>query len=201
MRASDIIDREDFKRCEKFHGHICPGLSIGYRAASIGLERLSEQRAPDEEVVAVVETDACCVDAIQVLTGCTFGKGNFIYKDNGKMVFTFFSRNSGKGVRIAMRPGAFALNKEHAALLEKVMAGNADKEAGLRFRELHQKRSYDVLEMPIDKLFAITEVTLPPPPKARIEPSEPCALCGEPTMASKLVAVGDGKQCRECAAV
>jgi len=38
---------------------------------------LGENRAEDEEIVAVVETDACGADAIQVRTGCTFGKGNF----------------------------------------------------------------------------------------------------------------------------
>ncbi len=38
----------------------------------------SEKRAVDEEIVAVVETDACFSDAVQVMTGCTFGKGDFI---------------------------------------------------------------------------------------------------------------------------
>ena len=41
-------------------------------------------RAADEEIVAVVETDMCGVDAIQFLTGCTFGKGNLIHRDWGK---------------------------------------------------------------------------------------------------------------------
>lgn len=199
MNANDILAGEEFKRCENFHGHVCPGLSIGYRAARIGLKQLSEQRARDEEIAAVVETDACCVDAIQVITGCTFGKGNFIYKDNGKMAFTFFSRSSGKGIRVSMRPGALAPDEEHMDLLAKTMAGEATEEMQARFRQLHHQRSCDVLEMPEEELFTITEVTLPPPAKARIEPSKTCDRCGEPTMASKLIVAGDGRQCRECA--
>jgi formylmethanofuran dehydrogenase subunit E len=70
-------------------------------------------RSEDEEIVAIVENDACYVDAVQVLTGCTFGKGNFIYKDNGKMVLTLLSRKTGQGIRVAMRPGAFAPDETH----------------------------------------------------------------------------------------
>ena len=66
----------------RFHGHSCPGLALGIRAAEVALKE--SERAPDEEVVAVVETDMCGVDAIQYLTGCTFGKGNLIHLDYGK---------------------------------------------------------------------------------------------------------------------
>ena len=52
--------------------------------------------APDEEIVAVVETEMCAVDAIQALTGCTFGKGNLIHRDWGKNAYTFFRRSDGK---------------------------------------------------------------------------------------------------------
>src|SRR4030066_84072 len=98
------VDREnfldqDFQRCVVFHAHICPGLAIGFRAAKAGLGWLEENRAEDEELVAIVETDACGADAIQVLTGCTFGKGNFLYRDYGKQAFTLFVRKSGRGVR------------------------------------------------------------------------------------------------------
>jgi formylmethanofuran dehydrogenase subunit E len=44
-----------------------------------------------------VENNSCSVDAIQEILGCTFGKGNLIYKDRGKQVFTIYSRGNGKG--------------------------------------------------------------------------------------------------------
>ncbi len=76
MQAEHIMAQDDFKKCLDFHGHLCPGLAIGYRAATGALEWLKENRSEDEELVAIVETDACGADAVQVLTGCTFGKGN-----------------------------------------------------------------------------------------------------------------------------
>jgi formylmethanofuran dehydrogenase subunit E len=63
-------------------------LASGIRAAEWALTELCA-RSHDEELVAVVETDMCGVDAIQYLTGCTFGKGNLIHKDYGKNAFTY----------------------------------------------------------------------------------------------------------------
>ena len=74
---------EDLKAASTFHGHICPGLIIGYRAAKLAAKELDIRRDKDEELVAVVENDACGVDAIQWLLGCTIGKGNLIFHDQG----------------------------------------------------------------------------------------------------------------------
>jgi formylmethanofuran dehydrogenase subunit E len=198
MTAQDILNSEDFKQCEQFHGHICPGLSIGYRAAKTAMEWLSENRSEDEEVVAIVETDACSADAVQVLTGCTFGKGNFIYKDYGKMGLTLLSRNTGQGVRVCLKPGAFSPDETHFALLQKVMSGEADEAERQAFQERHYQRSCDVLEMDAEDLFTLTPVEGDLPGKARIEPSQPCDECGEPTMPSKMETSGDRQLCRGC---
>ena len=84
----------------KFHGHECPGLAIGYRMASAGLKAIESARSEDEEIVSIVENDACGVDALQCVTGCTFGKGNLIFRDYGKHVYTIYSRPLGKAVRV-----------------------------------------------------------------------------------------------------
>ncbi len=94
----------------QFHGHSCPGLAIGYRmtlaaltaleATTAALAALRAARASDEELVAIVENDACGVDAVQVVAGCSFGKGNLVFRDYGKHVYTFFSRTTGRGVRV-----------------------------------------------------------------------------------------------------
>jgi formylmethanofuran dehydrogenase subunit E len=198
MNANEIMNGEEFQRCAQFHGHVCPGLSVGFRAAKVAMERLKETRAEDEEIVAIVETDACSADAVQVLTGCTFGKGNFIYKDYGKMALTLLSRKTGEGVRVAMRQGAATPNKEHFELLQKVMRGDASQQEREHFQALHSQRSRDILEMPADRLFSIVKVKVELPVKARIEPSEPCDRCGEPTMRSKLLNQEGQRVCRGC---
>jgi formylmethanofuran dehydrogenase subunit E len=198
MDAKKIMESEDFKRCEHFHGHVCPGLAIGYQASKVALLWLEENRAVDEEVVVIVENDACCVDAIQVMTGCTFGKGNFIFKDHGKMVFTFFSRNTGKGVRISMKPGVLNSDERHRQLIEKVKENNASDQDREEFEQLHYYRTEEILNKSLENLFNMKPTTIELPAKAKMEPSELCQLCGEPTMPSKLELVDNKRICRGC---
>ena len=199
MNAESILTSDDFRQCQSFHGHLCPGLSLGYVAGKLALEWIRENRSEDEEVVAIVENDSCFVDAVQVLTGCTFGKGNFIYKDYGKMALTLMSRNTSRGVRVCLKPGAFAPDEEHFTLLRKVMSGEADENEQARFREKHYLRSVEILETPPTDLFTMTTLKAPIPEKARIEPSLPCSRCGEPVMSTKMVTLEEDKLCRACA--
>ena len=62
-----------------FHGHVCPGIAIGYQAALYAIELLDLTFSADEGVVCISENDACGVDAIQALLSCTVGKGNLIF--------------------------------------------------------------------------------------------------------------------------
>ncbi|MFH2093760.1 MAG: FmdE family protein [Pseudomonadota bacterium] len=201
MSAQTILDTELFKKCLDFHGHLCPGLSLGYQAAVAGMDRLSENRSMDEEIVAIVETDACCSDAVQVITGCTFGKGNFIYRDYGKMAFTFVSRQTGKGVRVARKhnPDAVVDNR-HQELMALLRSGKATQTDRSEFKLLHEAKSMEILDQSPETLFEIREVTIPMPSRARIEPSVQCDKCKEPTMASKLEHMDGQSFCGGCLA-
>ena len=141
VNVDEILSGDDWKKAVDFPGNVCPGLAIGYRAALAGMEWLEEHRAADEELIAIVETDACCADAIQVLTGCTFGKGNFLYHDHGKNVFSFVSRRSGSGVRVALRAGAFQPNDRHLELIGKIRDESATESERAEFQSLHRQRS------------------------------------------------------------
>ena len=99
------ISKDLVEKTIDFHGHWCPGLAVGIRAAELALKEIG--KASDEEIVAVVETDMCAVDAIQYLTGCTLGKGNLIYKDYGKSAFTFYRRRDNKAIRLVTRREIF----------------------------------------------------------------------------------------------
>ncbi len=199
MNETHVMEKEDFKRCVDFHGHTCPGLAIGYRAAKAALEWLSENRATDEEMVATVETNACGTDALQVLTGCTLGKGNLLFKDRGKHVYTLVSRRSGDGVRIVLRPHALELSDRHRELVDKIREEKASPEERKEFWALHIQKAQEVLEKPLEALFSIKATHVPVPEKAMIEPSRPCDRCGEPTMLSRLEEINGQYLCRECA--
>ncbi|MCQ1536262.1 formylmethanofuran dehydrogenase [Methanosarcina sp. KYL-1] len=168
----------DFDTAAKFHGHVCPGLSIGYRVATLAADRFKD-RSEDEELVAVVENRSCSVDAIQVVNGCTCGKGNLIFKDHGKHVYTFFKRGDKKALRIALRSDVLPQDERHTALFAKLRAGTASPEEAKEFRTSHEAKSRRVLEMPEEELFWISEVENEPPEKAIIYPTLICSECGE----------------------
>ncbi len=56
------ISKELINKTIDFHGHNCPGLTIGIRVSELAMERLDIQNA--EAPLCVTETDMCGVDAI-----------------------------------------------------------------------------------------------------------------------------------------
>ena len=91
-----IAVNQTYENLIAFHGRSCFGLAIGHRMSLAAMQILSRVRGKDEELVAVVESNACGVDALQCLTGCTFGKGNLIFIDYGKHAYTLYCRGSKK---------------------------------------------------------------------------------------------------------
>ena len=162
------------KKATMFHGHLCPGIAIGVLAAKYVLEHGFEH-SPDEELVAVVETDNCSVDALQVLLGTTYGKGNLVHKDYGKSNYNFYSRKSQKGVRLSLRKSIFVDKK-------------------LSRDEKIQK----LLSMEPENIFDIRNIEYDPPGMAQIEESIPCSICGELTMDSRMMNYQGKVMCIPC---
>ena len=193
-----IRQREDFQACVKFHGHTCMGVTIGYLASKVALEHLHAMRSVDEELVAIVETDACCCDAIQVLTGCTFGKGNFFYEDYGKMAFTFGSRTTGEGIRLVLKAEIFAVPAKEQQLAELIRSGKATPKDNKEYEKLYEARGEKLFSHGPEAFFEIRKMTIDLPPKAPRAPSSPCAGCGEMVMSTKLLDVDGHFLCRAC---
>lgn len=160
-----------------FHGHICPGLALGYRAALLALSWLENHRSEDEEVVAIVENRACGIDAIQYMVGTTAGKGNFFIEDYGKHVYTIANRNTGKALRIAVKPkGRWA--KE----------GETREETIKRLLAIPGEELFDVREEATDLL----------PSKAEVLQSVICESCNEAAMETKIRLYRKRKLCIPC---
>ncbi len=194
-----IQAKEDYQACINFHGHTCMGVTIGYQAAKLAMKLLGEMRAVDEELIVIVETDACCCDAIQVLTGCTFGKGNFFYRDHGKMAFTFGSRTSGQGVRLLLKPTIFQIPEREKILAEKIAAHQANSAEQREYQNIYEARGEDFFSGGPEAFFDIEQIdALNLPPKAPRAPSVACEVCGEMVMQTKLTEVGGHLVCRGC---
>ena len=77
---SKDLEKVLWDKCVAFHGHECGGLTIGFKASVYAMELLKIDFSKDEEIVCVTENDACGVDAIQVILGCSVGKGNLLFQ-------------------------------------------------------------------------------------------------------------------------
>ena len=182
----------------QFHGHFCPGLAIGIRAAQIAVQELGAHPG-GEGLVALVETDMCMVDAIQFITGCTFGKGNLIHLDYGKNAYTFIRRSDNKAIRLVMKPQVFSDPDDPFAQLQaRMKSGEASAEERASFPALFQQRGKEILGIPQEQLFEVSEVEAHIPAKARVRESIPCEACGEMVMETRARLMGGRKLCLPC---
>ncbi|MEL7565291.1 MAG: FmdE family protein [Dehalobacterium sp.] len=166
------MNKELWEKCVEFHGHQCPGLAIGFRAAEAAREKLGITFSPDEEVVCITENDACGVDAVQVLTGCSMGKGNLIYRNTGKQAFTFFVRKTGESLRLVLN----------------AVDGDMDRE---------QRQEY-LLNADLAKIFSFKQPNFPLPETARLFNTVICEICGEGAPEHKIRIQEGKKVCLDC---
>lgn len=163
---------KQWEKCVAFHGHECGGLTIGYKAALYAAQLLELSFSDDEQVVCVSENDACGVDAIQVLLGCSIGKGNLMFHMRGKQAFSFYNRETGKSVRLVLKPKPQNMTREESFAY------------------------YQSCE-PCD-MFEVKPTTIQLPEKARLFSSYTCDCCGESTGANWIRLDGDKKLCLDC---
>ncbi len=164
--------QELWQKCVAFHGHQCGGLTIGYKASLYAIELLQLTFSEDEQVVCIAENDACGVDAIQVILGCSVGKGNLLFHMTGKQAFSFYNRSTGQSVRLVLR----------------------DKPANIGKGESFAY--YQQLEP--QQMFDLKPTKLPLPEEARHFTSYVCDCCGETTGSNWIRIDGDKKYCIDC---
>ena len=171
MKGENMIKTELWNKCVEFHGHECGGLTIGYQAAIYAKKLLGLTFSKDEDVVCITENDACGVDSIQVILGCSVGKGNLLFHIRGKQAFSFYNRKTGKSVRLVLKP----TNK------------------------MTKKESFEYYqECEPEDMFDVKETTLEVPERARLFNSIICDKCNEKT-AEHLVRLENGQNlCLDC---
>jgi formylmethanofuran dehydrogenase subunit E len=98
------------------------------------------------------------------VAGCSFGKGNLVFRDYGKLVYTLFSRKTGHGARVL----------GHRRGMPEGLRD--DREGRIRW----------ILSAPEADVVSCREVMIDEPPAARLFHSALCAECGEPVMETRL---------------
>jgi formylmethanofuran dehydrogenase subunit E len=187
-----------FEEVVRFHGHVCPGLAIGYQISIAAMNALGVKRPEDEELVAIAETDACGVDAIQVVTGCTSGKGNLIIKDYGKHVFTFINRTNGEAVRVQGAQPEMSEREALGELRPKIFSGTASREEQREYHTLTHTVVKKMLAMKPEEVTTVEKVAIELPSEAKIFTSIPCECCGEMVADAKTREFEGKKICIPC---
>lgn len=165
-------ERELWEKCAAFHGHECGGLTIGYKAALYAIELLDLHFSDDEQVVCITENDACGVDAIQVILGCSVGKGNLLFHLRGKQAFSFYNRTTGRSVRLVLKDRPQGMSRQESFAYYQSLA-------------------------PRD-MFTVKETTITLPESARLFQSVKCECCGE-TTAENMIRLENGRKlCLDC---
>ena len=155
-----------------FHGHACPGLAVGYRAALVARDYLECTSSEDEEIVCITENDACGVDAIQAVIGCTLGKGNLILRLTGKSVFHFYNRENNKSIRLALKQVFTDMDRED--YMKALLEANAEE------------------------IFDIKDTKIKLPEEARIFNFVECEKCGE-VVGEHFIRLQENKKvCNDC---
>ena len=166
------------------HGHYCPFSALGVKGGTKAMRELAATSSGMEDLLAIVETNNCFSDGVQLVTGCTFGNNALIYRDYGKTAFTLAHRD-GKGIRLSVRADRVMerQTEETGKLFEKVVVrreGTLEEEAEMQ--SLWRDFSFQVLELADEEVFDIKKVQAELPSFARIFESVTCSVCGESVM-------------------
>lgn len=194
---NDMLVDMKLKRIADFHGHLCPELVIGYRAARYAQQRLLLDLVDTSDLRVIAENTTSAVDAIQQVTGCTFGNGRLVALDYGKHAYTFLP-GDGTGLRLALKeaglPSAPFIDLE--ARLQGSQVTLRDTAA---YQASLDERIATLLRLSDETLFdsgpALAEWLPAAPGSALI----PCPRCGELVAPTHRVETSAGALCRPCA--
>jgi formylmethanofuran dehydrogenase subunit E len=183
-----------------FHGHACPPLALGIRAALVAMSRLGVGRALDRELFAFVELGSDhyaqgFADGIQFVTGCTFGKDLIVRIPHGKASVRLVDQARGSAIRVVPR-------RETTASLERSEWFRACASNGWLASDcahLADPVIDELLTAPEEQLFAVGPVF-----PLGIEDQHPtfesvvCEACGESVLASYAHEVDGHRLCVAC---
>lgn len=163
---------EEYERAALLHGHKCPGLAIGVRAAAEAKRILKIEDIQEKGICCAAECRGCCLDGIQVVLGCTAGKGSLFVLPLGKTAFSVYRQSTGESLRLVQRelPGALS----------------------------RAEKTEFILTAPIESVFSVGAPRRGAPRGDKRGESGVCAVCGEATDVSALTERDGRLVCGDC---
>jgi formylmethanofuran dehydrogenase subunit E len=140
-----------------FHSHNCSTLALWYRMSLAAMNFLDCGRSDSGELISVVNHDSCGLDAVQMITGCTFGNGNLILRSSSSDVLTLYDTASERGVRVVP---ALAVDRERNMSIDP--------------EQTEEDKMKQILATPDEELLICTEVPVSPWDIARLQTHDKC---------------------------
>ncbi|RMF71118.1 MAG: tRNA CCA-pyrophosphorylase [Planctomycetota bacterium] len=183
------------------HGHKCPAMPLGLRVGAAAMNKLGVERAKDGQLMALVEIGenhcaTCFADGVQMITGCTFGKGNIRKMHYGKWGVTLIDKKTGRAVRVSPKAEAMAANKQTDFFQKYRMKGVPASQVP---DEVVDPLVQRVMNAPEEQLLNVGEVFdyAWEEPKHSFD-SFVCEVCGDMTVEPYGRVWGDKKVCIPC---
>lgn len=197
-----MIDPKDYYDAGlKLHGHKCPAMPLGLRAGAAAMNALGVDRSMDKQLVAQVELGDdhcahCFADGIQMVTGCTFGKGNIQKLGYGKFGVTLFDRATGRAVRVVPRADVQNATKKTPFFQDYRIKGIPASQVP---SEVVQPLVDKVMNAPAEAILKVGEVFQRSIDKPNeVFDSFVCEACGDNVVETYGRVAGDKKVCIPC---
>jgi len=165
------------------------------------MNALGVERARDGQLLALVEIGddhcaTCFADGVQMITGCTLGKGNIRKLHYGKWGVTLVDTATGRAVRVTPKAEAMLANKQSEFFSQYREKGiPASKVPDAVVDPLVSR----VMSAPDEQLMQIGEVfQYELEKKPHTFAGFVCAICGEMTVEGYGRPLGDRKVCQPC---
>ena len=197
-----IEAREFLMAALELHGHKCPAMPLGLRAGAAAMNRLGVERSQDKQLLALLELgddhcSHCYADGVQMITGCTFGKGNIKQLGYGKFGLTLVDKATGRAVRVAPLGDVLMVVKRSPFFQNYRMRGVPASQVP---QEIVEPVIEQVLSTPEEQLFTVSEVfDYEAPSGAETFHTFLCDRCGDMVVESYGRVIGSHKVCIPCA--
>lgn len=197
-----MIDAKEFlKSGQLLHGHKCPAMPLGLRAGAAAMNALAVPRAKDKELSVVLELgDAhcahCFADGVQMITGCTFGKGNIRKAGYGKFGLTLTEQATGRSVRVVPHAEVQLAGRRTPYFQEYRVRGIPASRVP---DEVVDPVIEQVMTAPQERLLSIgAEFRLEPTLQPDTFATDVCEVCGELVIERYLRSDGERMVCIPC---
>jgi len=135
------------------HGHICPGIAIGYK-----MSKAAAVWAGDEDTILVYSTTTRCpLDALRSVFHLREHPERLIVEDKHELHF-ILTKPDGSKLYIDEVPGCKIFNPEADALKKKIHAATATEEEIVRFDALQKELLQKTFDTPDEELFTLRMV-------------------------------------------